>query len=39
MKELKSRGKDATGKMNEIVQETEDVDTLGNRSRRIEGKF
>ena len=33
MKELKSRGKDATVKMNEIVQETEDVDTLGNREK------
>ena len=33
MKELKSRGEDATGKMNEIVQETEDVDTLGNREK------
>lgn len=31
MKEFKSRGKDATGKINEIVQETEDVHRLGSR--------
>ena len=39
MKEVESRGKNATGKINEIVQETDDGHTLGSGEKQENSRY